>query len=71
MCAVEFSLSCLFSFRFLLLLFAPCSLLDDFIRSRQHVRRNRYADLFGCIQVDDQLKLRWLLHRQISGLGTF
>src|SRR4029434_11269679 len=35
---VEFSLSCLFSFRFLSLLFAPCSLLEDFVRPRQHVR---------------------------------
>jgi hypothetical protein len=43
---------------------------DDLIRSRQHIRRNRQSDLFGCLEVDDQLKLRRLLHRQISRLGT-
>jgi hypothetical protein len=36
-------------------------LLNDFIRSRQHVRRNRQADLLRCLQIDDELKLFWLL----------
>ena len=30
----------------------------DFIRSRQHVRRNRQADLLRGLQVYEQLKLR-------------
>ena len=46
-------------------------LLNDLVRSRQHVRWNRQADLLGRFQIDDELKLRWLLHRQIGGLGTF
>ena len=43
----------------------------DPIRSRQHIRRNREADLLGRFQIDDELELRRLLHRQISGLGAF
>ena len=46
-------------------------LLDDLIRPRQHIRRNRQADLLGCFQVDDQLELRRLLHGKIGGLGAF
>src|SRR5215813_5968619 len=35
-----------------------CSLLfDHFIRSRQHIRRNRQADLLGSLQVNNKLKL--------------
>src|SRR5262249_40039600 len=41
------------------------------IRPRQHVGWNRQADLLGGFEVDDQLKLRWLLDREIGGLGTF
>src|SRR5262249_3322826 len=40
-------------------------------RSRQHVRRNRQADLLGGFEVDDELELRRLLHREISRLGAF
>ena len=47
-----------------------CS-LDHLVRPRQHVRRNRQADLLGSLQVDDQLELRGLLHREIGGLGAF
>ena len=49
--------TCLFSF-------------DHFIRSRQHVRRNRQADLLGSFQIDDQLKLCWLFHWHFSWLCT-
>jgi hypothetical protein len=45
--------------------------LDNFIRSRQHVRRYRQADLLRGLEIDHQLKFRRLLHRQIGGLGTF
>src|SRR4030095_15113389 len=44
---------------------------DHFIRPRQHIRRNRQADLLGSFQIDNELELFWLLHRQIAGLGTF
>ena len=38
---------------------------------RQHLRRNRQADLLGGFQIDDQLELRRLLDGQIGGLGAF
>src|SRR5262249_26972400 len=41
------------------------------IRSCLHVRRNRETDLFGGFQIDDKLKLRRSLNRQVTGLGTF
>jgi hypothetical protein len=37
--------------------------LNHFIRSHQHVGWNRQADLLGCLQIDDKLKLCRLLHR--------
>src|SRR5437879_5817761 len=37
------------------------ALSNHFIRPRQYVRRNRETDLFGCFQVDHQLKLHGLL----------
>src|SRR6266436_3062716 len=40
------------------------------IRPYQHVRRNRQADLFRCLQVDHKLKLRWPFHREITGVGS-
>ena len=45
--------------------------LDHFIRPREQFRRKCQSDLFRCLQVDDELKLRCLLHRQISRFGTF
>src|SRR5262249_20113277 len=48
-----------------------CLSLDYSVRSSQHIRRDREADLFSCFQIDDELKLRRLLYRQISRLGTF
>ena len=44
--------------------------LDHLIRPIQHRLRNRQPDLLGCFQIDHQLKLRRLLHRQIGGLGS-
>src|SRR5215471_5525975 len=44
---------------------------NNLIRSRQHVRRNRQADLFGGFKIDHKLKLHWLLHREIGWLSTF
>jgi hypothetical protein len=46
-------------------------LLDYLIRSRQHIRRNGQADLLCGFQVDDELELHGLLHRQVGGLGAF
>jgi hypothetical protein len=46
-------------------------LLDHFIRSHQHVWRNRQADLLSGFQIDDELKLYWLLDRKIGGLRAF
>ena len=46
-------------------------LLNDFIRSRQHVRRNRQADLLRGFQIDDEFELRRLLHGKFGWLGAF
>jgi hypothetical protein len=51
-----------------LLRFVPS--LDHPIRPRQHIRRNRYADLFRGLQIDDELKLRRLLDGE-GGLCAF
>ena len=45
--------------------------LDHPIRPRQHLLRNREANLLRCLEIDDELKLRRLLDRKISGLGAF
>src|SRR5215475_9069886 len=39
-------------------------LLDDFIRSRQNVGRNRQTDLFGRFEINHQLELGRLRQRQ-------
>src|SRR5438132_4468866 len=41
-------------------------LLDDFIRPREHFDWNCQANLFCCFKVNDELKLRRLLYRQLS-----
>ena len=46
-------------------------LLDHFIRPRQHVRRNRQADLLGRFQIDDELELLGCSTGKISGLSAF
>ena len=45
-------------------------ILDHPIRPRQHVGRNREADLFGCFQIDDELELCWLLHGKVLRLPS-
>ena len=45
--------------------------IDHLIRPRQHIRRNRQADLFRGFQIDHKFKLRCLLHRQIGRFGAF
>jgi hypothetical protein len=44
---------------------------DDFIRPRQHVRRNCEANFFGRFQINDQFEFSRLLHRQIRRFGAF
>ena len=43
----------------------------DSIRPRQHIRRNRQADLLGGLEIDHKLKLHRLFDWQIGWLGTF
>ena len=47
------------------------SSLNHLIRPREQVDWNCQSDLFRCLQVDHELKLRRLLHRQISRFGAF
>src|SRR5438094_611278 len=51
--------------------FTPHDLFDHFIRPRQHIGRNRQADLFCCLEIDDQFKFLRLLDRQFGGLSAF
>src|SRR4030095_13812498 len=51
--------------------FNPGAFLDHFIRPREKFRRECQTDLFRSLQVDHELKLLRLLHRQISRFGTF
>ena len=48
----------------------PGAFLDHLIRPRQHVGWNRQADLLGGFEIDHELELRRLLHRQIGRFGT-
>jgi len=41
------------------------------IRTHQHVRRDRQANLLRGLEVDYELKLHRLLHRQVGGLSAF
>ena len=43
----------------------------DPIRFRQHIRRNRQADLLGSLQVDEKLKIDRLLDGNVGGLSAF
>src|SRR6476660_706338 len=45
--------------------------LNHLIRPLKHAVRNYQTDLFGYFEVDDEFKLRWLLHRQISRFRAF
>src|SRR5438093_13745502 len=44
---------------------------DHLIRPKKNRLRNREPDLLRGIQINHQLKLRRLLHRQVCGLRTF
>jgi len=44
---------------------------DDLVRSHQHVRWNRPADLLRGLESDYELKLRGLLDGQVGGLCAF
>jgi hypothetical protein len=44
---------------------------DHPIRPRQHIRRNRHADLLGGFEVDHQLESRWLLDGKLFRLRPF
>jgi hypothetical protein len=44
---------------------------DHLIRSHQHIRRNRQADLLGGFEVYYQLKLRGLLDGRSAGFAPF
>ena len=46
-------------------------LLDHPVRPYRHIRRNRHADLLRGFQINHELKVCRLLHREIDGLGTF
>src|SRR5262245_30180038 len=46
-------------------------LLDDFIRSRQHIRRNCQTDLLSGYEINHELKLGWLRQRQFLGFSAF
>ena len=45
-------------------------LLDDLIRPREEFGRKCQSDLLCRLQVDDELKLGRLLHREIFGLNA-
>src|SRR5215475_11406270 len=60
----------LMGFLFLTSRLTGCVLLNHLIRSRQHIRRNRQADLLGGFQVDHQLELHRLFHGEFGGLGA-
>ena len=44
---------------------------DHLVRPRQHVGRNRHADLLGRLQINDELELRRLLDREVGGLVIY
>src|SRR4030095_7735747 len=48
-----------------------CCLTNHLTRPRQHVRRNREADLLRRFEIYHQLELGRLLYGQIRGLGSF
>ena len=46
-------------------------ILDNLISTLEHADWNREIDLFCRLKVNDEFKLRCLLHRQIRRFGTF
>src|SRR5262249_47148781 len=47
------------------------SSFDDYVRPREHVRRNRQADLMGSLEINNKLKLLWLLDGKVGGVSAF
>jgi hypothetical protein len=48
----------------------PCGLADDLGRLEENGRGNREPERLSGLEIDDQLELCRLLHRQVGGLGT-
>src|SRR5712691_6505204 len=48
----------------------PFSWMDQLIRAQQQGLRDRQAERLRGLEVDDQLELGRLLHRQVGGLGA-
>src|SRR5262245_36776215 len=48
-----------------------CSSLNHSVRTKEHRFRNRQSDLFRRFEIDDELELSRLLHREISWFGAF
>ena len=46
-------------------------LFDHLIRAREHVGRDRQADLLRGFEIDDELELHRLFERYVSGFGAF
>src|SRR5262249_18399999 len=46
-------------------------LSDHLVREDKEVRRQRQAELLGCLEVNDQRKLHGLLHREVGWRGAF
>src|SRR6266568_2553420 len=43
---------------------------DYFVGLKENARRNGEAEGLGGLQIDDQLELHRLLHRQVTGVGS-
>src|SRR5262249_31654 len=50
---------------------SPYVSFDHLVRSRQHIRWYRQADLLRRIEIDDQFKLHWLLDRHVGRFCAF
>jgi len=46
------------------------NLLDHSVGSCQHIRRNREADLLGCLKINDEIDPTGRLDRQVLGFDT-
>jgi hypothetical protein len=47
-----------------------CGSANHLVRLEEHGRRNGEAERLGGLEVDHQLELRGLLHREVGGLGA-
>ena len=50
---------------------APASLFDHLVCLQEENRGDGKVERLGCLEINDQLEFRRLLHRQIGGLGSF